>query len=146
MTETEIMKALECCAFDNCRSCTADRCVTFMDAVNIIDSKNAEIKRKNDEIDRLTAVEESHREQNGELRKEVERLKEELLESNIEIAELYKCKFSAEDVAQNIIRARKEFAEKIYRSCAMYGQKDKFNKTVFLNIVDQIAKEMGVEL
>jgi hypothetical protein len=49
-------------------------------------------------------------------------------------------------VAKIKAEAIKEFAEKIYRSRAMYGQKDKFNKTVFLNIVDQIAKEMGLEL
>ena len=46
---------------------------------------------------------------------EIEKLKDDLLESNIEIAELYKCKFSAEDVAQNIVIAKteayKEFVE-----------------------------------
>lgn len=38
--------------------------------------------------------------------------------------------------------AVKDFAEKIYRSCAIYGPKDKFNKVIFLNIVDQIAEEL----
>ena len=46
---------------------------------------------------------------------EIERLKNELLESNIEIAELYKCKFSADDVAQNIIRAKSEAIKEFWQ-------------------------------
>lgn len=54
------------------------------------------------------------------LQAENERLKERLKESLIENAELLKCKFSADDVAQNIIRAKaeayKEFTDNIEKA------------------------------
>lgn len=38
-----------------------------------------------------------------------------------------------------------EFKKLTYEACAKYGQKDKFNKAVFLNIIDRIAKEVKGE-
>ena len=44
----------------------------------------------------------------------------------------------------NIIKAEayKEFAEKWHEELRMYGVKDKFNKAVFLNVVDRAKKEL----
>lgn len=62
MTESEIRKALECCKNLN-------------DEISaLIDSKNAEIKSKDEEIRRLTDIEMVHRQQNGELREELKEL------------------------------------------------------------------------
>ena len=62
------------------------------------------------------------------LQSENERLNGELLESNIEIAELYKCKFSADDVADNIVRAKaksvKEFSEKVVETLKLLNEKE----------------------
>ena len=38
--------------------------------------------------------------------------------------------------------AYKEFAERFYEELRMYGIKDKFNKSVFLNVVDKAKKEL----
>ena len=38
--------------------------------------------------------------------------------------------------------AYKEFAERLYEELRMYGIKDKFNKSVFLNVVDKAKKEL----
>lgn len=38
--------------------------------------------------------------------------------------------------------AYKEFAEKLHEELRMYGVKDKFNKSVFLNVVDKAKKEL----
>ena len=71
MTETEIKKALECCAKGDCDNCNNDfeNCYE-----NLAGYALDLINRKNAEIDRLKSVEKSHQVLNGELRKEVERL------------------------------------------------------------------------
>ena len=39
--------------------------------------------------------------------------------------------------------AYKEFAKKLHEELRMYGTKDKFNKAVFLNVVDRVKKRNG---
>ena len=38
--------------------------------------------------------------------------------------------------------AIKEFAKRVHEEFRIYGIKDKFNKEVFLNVVDNVKKEM----
>lgn len=38
--------------------------------------------------------------------------------------------------------AYKEFAERLHEELRIYGTKDKFNKSVFLNVVDRAKKEL----
>ena len=138
MTEIEIMKALFFCKeqglTSECTGCPYKGekrdCMEVMleDAIALLNRKNEEIEEKDAEI---------------------EGLEEDLMESNIEIAELYKCKFSAEDVAYNITRARAEaikaFAERVEK-CKHPNPMTMKGTIIYGEDFDQIAKEMGVEL
>ena len=158
MTDNEIIKALECFAIDkdfdetHCIGCAFEHqfCTANMSediaipALDLINRQKAEIERLKDILIKLRELHDRAKgiiaTQNGE----IEQLKEELLESNIEIAELYKCKFSAEDVAQNIVIAKaeaiKEFAERFKKRIA-------WRYTTLLcehlnEIMDDIVEEM----
>ena len=51
--------------------------------------------------------------------------------------------FATKDLVHKIkVEAYKEFAEMLYEELRVYGIKDKFNKAVFLNIVDKSKKEL----
>ncbi len=161
MTESEIMKALECCKKDDCDNCTNDfgNCYANLAgyAIDLLNRKNAEIEAEKTYYSSCLKKLEKERLRTEKLKKNlkfvrgtVERQKAEIeiLSKNADTAfqdglneaqDLYREEIKAEVRAEAI----KEFAEKIYRSCAMYGQKDKFNKMVFLNIVDETKKEMG---
>lgn len=94
----------------------------------------------------LTVIEESHRKQNGELRKEVERLTKE----NHHFADIGK--FYSEIKAEARAEAIKEFAEraKIYKRTFYEDSLDanyyEGTAAVTIDKIDQIAKEMGVDL
>lgn len=45
-------------------------------------------------------------------------------------------------IAEAKAEAYKEFSEKLHEELRMYGTKDKFNKAVFLNVVDRAKKEL----
>lgn len=138
MTETEIMKALERCvscttseACDGCPLNTKEGCDTHpllleSLALDLINSKNAE-------IDRLTEIEEAHHKQNGELRKEVERL-------NAKI-EVYKNNLEA--MKTTLLNSAKEERAVAIR---MYAERLKTVYSGLSGMIDYIAKEMGVEL
>lgn len=141
LTDAEIKKALEICTSEHlgCEDgCPLDgmNCGDEIPklALDLINRQEAEIAVSQRRIATLEKLAEHRKkavfervERNLELRKdletanadnenlkaEVERLKEELKESLIENAELLKCKFSADDVAQNIIRAKAE----AYKEC-----------------------------
>lgn len=70
------------------------------------------------------------------LQAENERLQDAIDEQDIEIASLWK---RIEDAKAE---AYKEFAKKLHEELRMYGTKDKFNKAVFLNVVDKVKKEL----
>ena len=97
------------------------------------------------EIDRLTAIEKSHQVLNGELRKEVERLTKE----NRHFADIGK--FYSEIRAEARAEAIKEFWEKVkcsseQTSLVCCGALVTIEYTITKKSLDQIAKEMGVEL
>lgn len=52
MTEREIIKALECCKDNNCNECPIKGCTEdiFVEALDLIDRKKAEIERLEKEI------------------------------------------------------------------------------------------------
>ena len=70
--------------------------------------------------------------------------------SNVEIPYLYSFiedkEKKLETIANILLRTKaeayKEFAERLNEELRMYGIKDKFNKSVFLNIADKVKKEM----
>lgn len=136
MTETEIMKALECCkmpvgsgACNHCplketrekrvsnedKSCTT---IALENALDLLNHKNAEIAEKDAEIEGLKV--------------------------KIEILTGWERLMKAESHAPIIKKARaeaiKEFAERV-KAHSRYP-----NGTIYVEYIDQIAKEMGVEL
>lgn len=155
MTETEIKKALECHKereLDTCGGCpyfNIDGCAYQLseDALDLINRKEAKIDRLEQnlkeahidireqmaEVERLKSVEESHREQNGELRTAVERL-------NIENLQMIASIKGLEERAR--AEAIKEFAERLKAEFI-----DGWGCIEFcVDELEQIAKEMGVEL
>ena len=116
MTEAEIMKALECCKTDNC----GKHCpfYEYADCMDRLDNLLLDlINRKNAENEKLS----------------------------MEIDELIIAKDQLFDEAEALIKkARaetiKEFGERLMQMC------DEPNWCVWLSDIDQIAKEMGVEL
>ena len=93
------------------------------------------------EIDRLTAIEEAHREQNGELRTAVERLNFENLQMIASIKGLEE-RAKAEAIKEFAERAEKRICEKV--SAPIPSESYIVEKCI--EVVYQIAKEMGVEL
>ena len=135
MTESEIMKELQSAIdwfTEHGRNTNTAICGICERAIDLINRKNAE-------IDRLKAVEESHREQNGELRKEVEELEEKAEHLAVFLKEAY------EEIEDKEITARaeaiKEVLEKVKEKQYLDGV-----YVVDVKDIDQIAKEMGVEL
>ena len=126
MTDKEIIKALECCI--SAESCCVCGYTKMCDGTTIHQFALDLINRQQETI---------------------ERLKEELLDSNIEIAELYKCKFSADDVAYNIIRTRaetiKELEAKIHEKLHEAEMRGNFEPVVTREMFDSVVKEMEGE-
>ena len=129
MTETEIKKAWEYCSTGG----KCGKCPLFeIPGCNLILSKATIdlINRKEAEIDRLTKVEKSHQELNGELRQEVERLNFENLQMLASIKGL-------EERAR--AEAIKEFAERVKETMGKYCGE------ITEDDLYQIAKEMERE-
>ncbi len=182
MTETAIMKALACCNTNimaDCKICNLrledgsirPYCTTILigNALDLINRKNEEneslqIKKEHlvvflaeakAEVERLKAIEESHREQNGELRKEVERLKKmktigttDWLTKGMSAEQLAEKKAKAIGECNAEIRAEaiKEFAERVKEICTVPNDRLWIPTNWLLTVFDQIAKEMGVEI
>lgn len=150
MTETEIMKELQSAAewFTEHGRNTNTAIIGICErAVDLIKDKNNQVKiykklldKAEAEIDRLTAIEESHREQNGELRKEVERLTINMNAFGLGM----KRESERADTAR--AEAIKEYVERLHIAFRHYNAKDELTKEIFLNIANLSAKEMGVEL
>lgn len=100
MESKDIIKALECCI----KSSHLGEC--FENKCPLVSEKGCKVGKETLYPYALDLIKNQQA--------EIEMVKDDLLESNIEIAELYKCKFSAENVAQNIVIAKteayKEFA------------------------------------
>ena len=75
--------------------------------------------------------------ENDMLKAEIERLKENLGVLTFENLQFIKTNAKIKS------EAYKEFAEKLHEELRIYGIKDKFNKSVFLNVVDKAKKELG---
>lgn len=153
MTETEILKAAECCKSENCFVCplSSNRFESeckdiFLGAVvDLINRKNAEIDGANELVSVAIDVQNNFHEKieeqeaaNERLNKEVDRLSQVVLYHEGQIAEA-----KAEVI--------KEFAEKVKVSsnktdliCS--GALVRREYTITEESLDQIAKEMGVEL
>lgn len=139
MNDKDIIKALElCCDKMKCNECPYrdKNCLFVRDVLNLINRQQAEIER-------LKAVEEAHREHNGQLRREIERLKkhsgkciylsdDETTEYCVEaICPKYKTEedIRAKAITEFVERLKKEICTKRF----IFSFKD----------IDQIAKEMG---
>ena len=135
MTDNEIIKALQCCAngdTDECQNCPYVEKYPYCDG-----------PMERDVLDLI------NRQQ-----AENERLKEKstvvLLKprnAQFENLEHFETRQISKEMLPAIVRrtkaeAYKEFAEKLHEELRMYGTKDKFNKAVFLNVVDRVKKEM----
>ena len=114
LTNWMIKKALECCITSDCRGCPLGHRATgtYNEHCGTDLMKNAL-----DLINRLQA--------------ENERLKKFALIRAFD-------RFQKEAKAE----AYKEFAERLHEELRIYGTKDKFNKSVFLNVVDKAKKEL----
>ncbi len=136
MTDNDIIKALEICgkgimfSKHDCKKCpyyTELNCETKckQNALDLINRQKADIERLKAEIKEKTET--------------IVFLKDQAVGWSIDFCNLKK----KVDTAKS--EAITEFKKLTYEACAKYGQKDKFNKAVFLNIVDQIAKELKGE-
>lgn len=149
LTEAEIMKALECCAESHCKKECAyfgeSRCndLLILDTLSLINRKNAECKncgiRTSESIEKL-------QKQIAEKTAEIEVYKErfEMLDSNSQMAIGYA------DALEERARAEaiKEYKERVKKLIAMcnYDLGDLEDTMLMEKDIDQIAKEMGVEL
>lgn len=96
----------------------------------------AEIKHLDDESDALRADIDFRDKEISELQAEIERLKK-LLEQCEDNGEYWESKYKTTKS-----EAYKKFAEKLHEELRIYGIKDKFNKSLFLNMVDKAKKEL----
>ena len=167
LTDKEIVKALEICGTykGKCTDCPAfvkvDRsnCKNvLLGAVEIINRQNADLIDKEKQLqDALksmavnkTKVIDCEKEINR-LQAENERLKpfEDKIakfNSHIRVEDMLVFASSLEEwleFCENLkAEAYKEFAERLHEELRIYGIKDKFNKSVFLNVVDKAKKEL----
>ena len=103
-----------------------------------------------DEVNRAATMREKTLKITEDLQAENERLKKFLdmsrkvslarRDRNLKICELNQK--ILEELKTAKAEAYKEFAEKLHEELRMYGIKDKFNKLVFLNVVDKAKKEL----
>jgi hypothetical protein len=129
MTELEIMKALECCSnnvlYENCLSCPYEKYLEKGHTCIILVTKStlALLNRKNAEIEKLCG----------------------------EVDELIIAKDQLFDEAEALIKkaraeAIKEFAIRLAMHFGTYTENDSVRVVDLFRLIDQIAKEMGVEL
>lgn len=151
MTDTEIIKGLECIASEKdvlCKDCSYNKyyltkChkMTAKDALDLIN-------RQKELIEKSERIEHFADKTIATLQAEIKRLKAESDTIAEDYSNLVIEKDELFDEAEKLIKkakaeAAKEFAEKLHEELRMYGIKDKFNKSVFLNVVDKAKKEMA---
>lgn len=119
----------------------------YQDKVMFISKQCDELQEENSrqkaEKEALINGQETLQKYIAEQKAEIERLQkagEEAVSCFNRMESLYNIKCMELKVAKK--QAITDIVELTHRACAKCGQKDKFNKAVFLNIVDQIAKEM----
>ena len=143
LTDNEIKKALEECPKNvrnrNCKSClytTAEKfCLDRLmeDALDLINRLQAKVE-KNDKVeyfaDKTIATLQAENERLRNAYKQCAWERDMVMEQDE-----YNCKLAKAE-------AYKEFAERLHEELRIYGIKDKFNKSVFLNVVDNAKKEL----
>lgn len=167
LTDSEIVKALECCIKEeyHCNDCPYEsdkhfnkKTITFdtmpngmsydqlscdewlkKDALDLINRLQAENERLNKlaELGNMRANDyRVMRDRALKAEKEVERLKE----------KREKCFYCTEQANKKIgeikSEAYKEFWKELYVEMRMYGQQEKFTKSVFLSVADKVLKEL----
>lgn len=141
MTEVEIMKALECCSKDDCDNCPNDfgNCYTNLAqyALDLINRKNAEIERLEREIENLESIQEI----SPEAKHFVDTKADKVISLLNEVIK------SQEQIKSEAI---KEFAEKAEkRICEKVNAPTPTESWIVekcIEVIDRIAKEMGVEV
>lgn len=122
LPDGEIKKVLECCLYGDCQDCfyggTDQRCCRDDLMQNCLEYFNR-LQAENERLKETTKTMSTYIKGNGWG-----------LVSFVEFCKNLKAE------------AYKEFAERLYEELRMYGIKDKFNKSVFLNIADKVKKEM----
>lgn len=110
--------------------------VSYSKYKKLRENRNYMVEKFSHEINTLKA-------ENERLKEEKETLKS-LLDSSQEryfgisnLAHKYRNKYKTAKA-----EAHKEFAERLHEELRIYGIKDKFNKSVFLNVVDKAKKEL----
>lgn len=124
MSEAEIMKALECCKNDDCDHCQNNfgNCYANLAgfALDLINRKNAEIEKLCGEVDELIIA------------------KDQLFDE----AEALIKKARAEAIKEVLEKVAVQIRSQL--GISTLEEKEKFY--FCLDVIDQIAKEMGVEL
>ena len=150
-TEAEIKKALECCKTDNCgKHCPFYEYADCMDRLDnllldLINRKNAENDDLQNQLSIFTKLLDKAEEKIEEKNAEIERLngivayqKDEFERLHITYDRVYE-----DRIKQARAEAIKEFAERVKEKYKMHFGKE---WNAVYNPIDQIAKEMGVEL
>lgn len=118
LTDNEIKICQNCIHYDICifhiKGSEAEKCVNYFDKdlINRLQAENERLKEENKILD---------------LNRRMALLEKEPLYDKIKTAKA---------------EAYKEFEKMLHEELRMYGIKDKFNKAVFLNIVDKAKKEL----
>jgi predicted nuclease with TOPRIM domain len=156
MTDEQIVKALEICSSDafndskeRCTGCKYDGAdknlfcfeVLEKDALDLINRQNAELSKKDTEIDILIRKKESLRDENSELKAEVDRLQLKITELQHRLSELglYDLQVEVSKKIEKEIKteAIKEFWEKAKRTIQFRTQ-----PYVYITDGDNLVKEM----
>lgn len=138
MTDNEIIKALECCKYDDCNNCPN---VCDNRHANLIDCVLDLINRKNKEISDLKIELQAMRNAANSYKAEVERLT-----AMVEAAEDYlhplpfKNAFD-DQLAKSKSEAIKEFAERLKEKSSKWG----YDKVVYVDDIETLLKEMVSE-
>lgn len=152
MTENEIIKALECCGnplyYCNDRDCKTK---TIGNALDLINRQNAELSKKDTEIDILIRKKEALRDEVSGLKAENEELQHKIASCNAEIEKLefdnvhwndweVKCraiKEFAERLKENAL-CKKHFYIIVHQGSLKIGK----NYSISENKLDNLVKEM----
>ena len=149
LTDNDVIKALECCSeANNCGQCEYE---PTEHQIGTVGCCNELMKDALDLINRLQADKQSLKYDYDNLQRQFDEIYQQFhYLSNVEIPYLYSFTEDKdkklETIANILLRTKaeayKEFAERLHEELRMYGTKDKFNKAVFLNVVDKAKKEL----
>ncbi len=132
MTDNEIIKALECHSRES-NSC-GNNC-PYLICEEVMCTK----KLSKDALDLINRQKKNIK----ELKYKVKKWKENYESSQVVVGDFREIiNKQAKELKTAKAEANKEFVERLHEELRMYGTKDKFNKAVFLNVVDRAKKEL----